>query len=151
MRHKMKNLRLFAIAAASSLLFLAAAIGASSPAVPAKSVTFKIINNSSHTVDLDTDGGPNGECRAHKGLTTCTRDATGKIAIGGHLAVDRSFKHPSGIYGGILSITSEPEDGRNFVLQAIGSSPITATLSTEKWAADKEEVTITVTNASTKK
>jgi hypothetical protein len=147
----MERPALFALSAASALLLTGMAFAETKTAP--KSVIFQIINPTKHTVDLDTDGGVKGDCKLikdyhpGKNVTICTAEANGQLAVGGHLAIDRDAKNPSGSFGAFLKITSEPTEGRNFVLTPVGSSPITATLSTDKWSNDKEVVTITIADA----
>ncbi len=146
----MKKFSFLAITAVSSLLFAGSALAEESakPNISAKSVTFKIINHSTHAIDLDTDGGVNGECKENKDLITCTAESDGKISVGGHLAVDRSFKKPAGIFGALLSVSNPPNDeGQNFVIQNIESSPVRAALSKDKWSGNNDEVSITVTDS----
>lgn len=136
----MQKFRFFCAAALSSFLIIAFA----DPSPALKSVSFKIDNKTKHSVDLDMDGGVNGDCKKEKDLITCNTDKEGKISIGGHLALDRNFKKPSGDFGPILSVTNPSDDGINFKITPVDSSPVQAKLSSEKWAKSHEEMTITV-------
>jgi hypothetical protein len=149
----MEKLNLLTISAVTGLLFAGVAFAA--PA--AKSVTFTITNNSSHVIDFDTDGGVAGVCEMDKKSITdqdkkkstliCTVDKEGKIAAGGHFAIDRNSKKPLGIFGPILSVENPPDAGLNFALQNNESAPVIGTISTNAWKADNEVVTITITDA----